>query len=82
MSLEQDAQNGDVARRILDDEMIVNIVKEVKKAILAELTATGAAEASRREALYFEFRGVESLMTRLKVLADNGTYARKQLTKS
>ncbi len=81
MSLEQDMLVGDNARRLMEDETFKSVIDHLQSDLMQQIAQTGAAETSKREALYFEHRGLSSVLTRLKALADNGTYARHQREK-
>lgn len=82
MSLEQEALQGEVAGRILADETIMKIFSEIRQTLLEDIALTQRGEAETREELYSEIRGIESLLTRLKAVADSGTYARSRLQRS
>ena len=82
MSLEQEALRGEVASRILADETIKELFSEIKQHLLDQIALTLPADNQMREEMYFEIRGIDSLLTRLKAVADSGTYARSRLQRS
>lgn len=82
MSLQTELQLGERAARLLEDETFMDVINTLKDGIMSDLVLTGSAESSKREALYFEHKGLDSVLTKLKALADGGTYAKRQLHKS
>lgn len=82
MSLEKDLQDGDAANRILNDELFVSLVSGLKQDLLDRIANTAPSDTEAREAAYFEIRGIEAIFTKLKALADNGLYARRQREKA
>ena len=82
MSLEQEALRGEVASRILADDTIMEVFKEIRQTLLDDIALTQRGEAETREELYSEIRGIDSLLTRLKSVADSGIYARSRIQRS
>ena len=82
MTPEQEALAGEVASRILADETITGAFDEIRQILTDQIVNTQRGDTQLREELYFEIRGVESLLTRLKAIADSGTYARSRLQRS
>ena len=60
----------------------MKIFSEIRQTLLEDIALTQRGEAETREELYSEIRGIESLLTRLKAVADSGTYARSRLQRS
>ena len=79
MSLQDEVARGERAARLLEDETFMDLVNCLKADILEQIVATGGAEAAKREVLYYEHRGLDSVLIKLKALADGGTYAKRQL---
>jgi hypothetical protein len=82
MSIEKDLQDGDAANRILSDEFFVSLVSGLKQDLLNRIALTDPSAAEVRESTYFEIRGIDSILMKLKALADNGLYARRQREKA
>ena len=75
MSLVDD---GDHAKRILDDEFFQRILNELREDSKARLMQTKNKESDLREELYYEFHALRRIEEKLKTYHDRKVFFRKK----
>ncbi len=82
MSQDQDILQGEHAQRFLNDETFVGVMAGIKNDLLLRIANSAAGDTASREQAYFEIRGIDAILLKLKAMADNGHYARHQREKA
>lgn len=81
MSKDTDLRLGDMAAHLLDDDVVCEIFRRLEAEYISAWTQTAAEDQTGREKLYQSIRALEDFKLHLKIVADTGTFTRKQLEK-
>lgn len=75
MTKEQIIARGNHAKRLLEDEVLVEAFATIEKDIFEEWKSTSVDEYDARSDLFLTFKCLERLKARLRAVLDDGTIA-------
>lgn len=79
MTIEQDLQRAQHAKRLLDDSLLTEAFEQIRVFYMREWEASPARDAEGREKLWLMLKLLERVKGHLHVVLDGGKLAAKQL---
>jgi hypothetical protein len=77
-SKQQIIDDGQEAKRLLDDTDLSRFMDEIKQDCWVQFEATALDDREGREAIYMTLRGVETVRQSLRAMVDNATIEKRE----
>lgn len=75
MDKQKTVQRGQHAKRLLEDELLVECFDRIEKDIFEEWRSTGVNDYDERTDMFLTLKCLERLKARLRAILDDGTIA-------
>lgn len=77
-SKQQIIDDGEAARRLLEDTDLVRFIGEIEQNCWDEFKATNPSDRDGREAIYGRLRGIDAVASTLRAMRDNAAIEMKR----